>query len=81
MNLKNYENNLLQQLCLEMIKEVQNCPEELKKYFIQEDSLSISKAISILSKDIEELGNALSRGLTRIGKNKEWYFRLMDKKF
>ncbi len=69
-DLLTYENNLILQLKQELLLEIPNCPEELKKYLIQEEHLEISKRESFLLKETNERLNALTKGLSKIGLDK-----------
>ncbi|RNI31770.1 hypothetical protein EFA69_06105 [Rufibacter immobilis] len=70
-DLSNYEEKLLQKLKQEILQEIQNCPEELKEYFLREEHSQISMKESLLSKETKERWNALTRGLSRIGLDKK----------
>ena len=83
-DLSNYEEKLLQHLKQELLQEIPNCPAELKEYFMQEEHSQISMRESLLLKETKERWNALTRGLSRIGLDKNGidnakFLELMEK--
>lgn len=78
-NLKNYESELLIQLREELATELTNCPEELIQLFKLGDDFEISKRLTLLTNDTEQLGKALTRELTKIGLTKEKFLERLEK--
>ncbi len=66
-DLSNYEKNLLNELKNEILKEIPDCPVELRNYFQSGDYSSITLKCTALSSETEKLGKALNRELTKIG--------------
>jgi len=78
-NLKNYEDSQIKLLHQQVAQEIQNCPNELRNYLTQENYSMITKKLMILSKEEEQLGNALTRELIKIGFNEQKFLETMDR--
>ncbi len=76
--LKEFENKQLEKLREELSMEVQRCPEDLKNYFLIGDYLSVSKAKSMIARELNQRRSALKRDLTKIGVSEERFFELMS---
>lgn len=76
-SLKEEESIQLKQLREDLLKEVRNCPSELKTAFLIGDFLEISKRRSTLTEETEKLGTALERELGKIGGDTNQFLKVM----
>jgi len=66
-SLKNYETELLKPLKNEMLTELQGFPEDLKRYWTDEDIFWLSRMPKVTTEGTEQLKNSLSRQLAKRG--------------
>ena len=71
-------NGLLDSLKEEILTEFSHYPTGIKNYLMQEEFLMISKSKSVLSKELSQRQNALTRKLTRLGIDVEDFLSQFD---
>ena len=78
-NLKRLEDELLKQLRIELAKENSPSTEELKTRLIKGDYYYLSAKDKVVSSDLEQLNNYLTRELTKIGYSLEGFVEEMER--
>ena len=77
--LSTLEQSLFESLKDKIIDQIQDCPVEFVDYLRQENYSIVSKRISPLTAETEQLGRALSRELGKIGWTEQEFFEKMEK--
>lgn len=60
-NLRNYEEELLRQLQIDLLKEDQNLPKELRQFFLTESTSLVSRKLNVIEKERKALSKILDR--------------------